>query len=121
MEGCMATQKAWFRCGKCQGLYFALDQSHLGGVCAVCLPNDCLHEHTGSWEYTLTADVKLGPVGTQKGWRWCNKCDGLYYPELLNQGVCPAGQTHNHTGSGDYWLTLGSVVPNGSEGHWRWC
>ena len=113
----MTIQKKWRRCIDCQGLFYAADASHPGGVC----PAGSEHDWTGSWEYALTLDVQFGPVGTQKGWRWCHKCDGLYYPEPLKLGVCPAGGIHDHTGSGDYWLTLGSVVPKNSEGHWRWC
>ncbi len=113
----MAIQKNWFRCTKCQGLFFAADVNNIEGVC----PAGQEHEHTGSWNYGLMDDLVFGPAPSQKDWRWCRKCEGLYYPGALNLGVCPAGQTHDHTGSGNYWLSIGNVAPKGSEGNWRWC
>ena len=39
----------------------------------------------------------------QENWRWCNKCQGLFFAGN-SRGVCPAGGTHNSGGSGNYGL-----------------
>ena len=53
---------------------------------------------------------------SQSNWRWCNKCQTLFYAGN-NLGVCPAGGTHNDSGSDNYELPdSGSGQPN-----WRWC
>jgi hypothetical protein len=56
---------------------------------------------------------------SQSDWRWCNKCQGLFF-EGHNLGVCPTGGTHNDGGSGDYVLSnIGD--PSGGQPNWRWC
>jgi hypothetical protein len=53
---------------------------------------------------------------SQSDWRWCNKCQGLFFAGN-NLGLCPAGGTHNDSGSGNYALnTSGS-----GQSNWRWC
>jgi hypothetical protein len=48
---------------------------------------------------------KVPTTTTQSGWRYCNKCLGLFYsPNKVSAGVCPAGGTHNPAQSGDYSL-----------------
>ena len=55
----------------------------------------------------------------QAEWRWCNKCQGLAFS--LNQpSVCPAGGSHDHTGSGNYALAVDDSSAEGQSG-WRWC
>ncbi|MBM3946462.1 MAG: hypothetical protein FJ315_03555 [SAR202 cluster bacterium] len=42
-------------------------------------------------------------VTPQQGdWRWCNKCQGLFFAGNPSQGVCKAGGTHSRSGSADY-------------------
>jgi hypothetical protein len=55
-------------------------------------------------------------VPSQSDWRWCNKCQGLFFAGA-NLGVCPAGGTHNASGSGDYALNTGGS----GQSNWRWC
>jgi CubicO group peptidase (beta-lactamase class C family) len=48
----------------------------------------------------VNSDMSDGP-GTQGGWFYCSKCNGLYYGADSpndNGGVCPAGGTHSHGG-----------------------
>ena len=52
----------------------------------------------------------------QSGWRWCHKCQGLWYGSAGS--ACPATGAHESTGSGNYILTYGSG--SGQPG-WRWC
>ncbi len=55
----------------------------------------------------------------QNNWRWCHKCQGMYFAGH-NAGVCPAGGTHDHTGSGNYRISHDLTVPYGQT-NWRWC
>jgi hypothetical protein len=47
---------------------------------------------------------------TQPNWRWCKKCDGLFFAggpirgAQAGHGVCPAGGQHSTAGSGKYEL-----------------
>jgi hypothetical protein len=55
----------------------------------------------------------------QDNWRWCDKCQGIFFG---GQGapVCPAGGNHN-IGSTNYKLAhTGKPSENAQEG-WRWC
>ena len=44
--------------------------------------------------------------GTQNNWRWCNKCEGLWFGPNAAQSNCPQGGTHSSSGSGNYHLPL---------------
>ncbi len=59
------------------------------------------------------------PAVGQDNWRWCHKCQGLYFSGGANQGHCPAGAAHDHTGSGDYMLMQSANYPG--QNNWRWC
>ena len=59
------------------------------------------------------------PALGQNNWRWCHKCQGLYFSGGANQGHCPAGAAHDHTGSGDYMLMQSANYPG--QNNWRWC
>jgi len=54
----------------------------------------------------------------QSNWRWCRKCQGLFFFGHSKNGFCPAGGSHDMVGSGNYMLSLetGNGQPN-----WRWC
>lgn len=40
----------------------------------------------------------------QDNWRWCPKCQGLFFAGNPTKGVCPAGGEHSLEGSGNYRL-----------------
>jgi RNA polymerase subunit RPABC4/transcription elongation factor Spt4 len=55
----------------------------------------------------------------QSDWRWCHKCQGLFFAG--NPGsVCPAGGPHEKTVSWDYRLVVNSSRAAG-QSDWRWC
>jgi Zn finger protein HypA/HybF involved in hydrogenase expression len=56
----------------------------------------------------------------QPNWRWCNKCEGLFFPQP-NQGNCPAGGTHNSVGSNNYTLVFDSPPAVNQQDNWRYC
>jgi len=55
----------------------------------------------------------------QNNWRYCKNCKGLAFAGD-GAGVCPAGGAHEHKGSGDYTLGVGSVAFPG-QNNWRYC
>ncbi|HEX8709604.1 MAG TPA: hypothetical protein VF723_15295 [Pyrinomonadaceae bacterium] len=108
----MATQDNWRCCHQCQGLFFA--GNHSQGSC----PNAGLfggpHSFTGSSNYKLVHNT---PSGGQENWRWCNKCQGLFFAGN-SRGRCPAGGTHSPDGSGRYTL-FEDAGPG--QNNWRRC
>ena len=48
----------------------------------------------------MTAKV----LSLQKGWRWCRKCEGLFFIGNFFKWRCPAEGLHDHNGSGFYQL-----------------
>jgi hypothetical protein len=57
--------------------------------------------------------------GTQRNWRWCSKCQGMWFGGNP-AGPCPAGGNHTKTGSGNYSLVQGATSAPG-QANWRWC
>jgi hypothetical protein len=59
------------------------------------------------------------PAQAQSDWRWCSKCQGLFFGG--NPGSkCPAGGAHTKVGSGNYLLVNNSASYPG-QSDWRWC
>jgi len=118
-----AFQGDWRWCNKCQGLAYAGNTSP--GPC----PAGGVHDHAGSFNYFL-AFFSTPPAGANAGfqfnWRWCNKCQGLAYAGKEFPGPCPAGGSHDHSGSYDYalifsWLDLGPSPATDTQDNWQWC
>jgi hypothetical protein len=40
----------------------------------------------------------------QRAWKFCRKCQGLFFNGGGAKGRCPAGGEHDPSGSGDYAL-----------------
>jgi hypothetical protein len=64
------------------------------------------------------AAYKCPVASKQPGWRWCNKCQSLFYSGLGN-GVCAGGGQHDSNGSAQYNAPLANTC-NAQNG-WRWC
>ncbi|HZM78508.1 MAG TPA: hypothetical protein VFC19_22505, partial [Candidatus Limnocylindrales bacterium] len=65
-----------------------------------------IHEIT--WQTSLLA----GP-NTQGDWRWCNKCQGMFWGGNVTTSHCPAGGTHSppdQSGSRDYILPFSMAL-----------
>ena len=76
--------------------------------------------------YTITCAAAEGSSALtnafyqQPDWRWCSKCQGLWFAGRPTAGVCPAGNSHSRQGSGNYALL--NNEPNAPGQHnWRWC
>jgi hypothetical protein len=54
----------------------------------------------------------------QSGWRWCNRCECLFYGNNYTTGWCSEGGGHNYRGSGNYTPHYGS---GSGQHYWRWC
>lgn len=59
-----------------------------------------------TWLRTVSGKPAAPPAGpgTQQSWRWCRKCQGLFYSTTKVGGVCPAGGSHDGTQSHNYNL-----------------
>lgn len=54
----------------------------------------------------------------QTEWRWCKKCEGLFFTGNGTNGVCPAGEKHDPSESGQYAV---QVAKEGGQSGWRRC
>lgn len=66
----------------------------------------------------------LYPVPEQAGWRFCAKCELLYYDGFpAFKGVCPAGGPHELQESFDYHLAHDAPSAQGTpeQSNWRFC
>jgi len=55
---------------------------------------------------SLVMDTR-GKVGsTQPNWRWCQKCEGLFFAGHAKKGRCPAGGEHTTEGSANYEVVM---------------
>ena len=86
---------------KCQGFFYSRASAGAGGM-GHC-PAGGAHVKTGSGAYA--AIIGEDSRGQQGGWRWCNRCMGMFYGRAsAGKGVCPApgGGPHTEVGSGHY-------------------
>ncbi|WP_229739450.1 hypothetical protein [Nocardia rhizosphaerihabitans] len=56
----------------------------------------------------------------QHDWRWCRKCQGLFFGGRPGSR-CPAGGAHERAGSSNYSLAFDLPATNGWQSDWRWC
>src|SRR5262249_41570691 len=53
----------------------------------------------------------------QAEWRWCCKCQGLFFSGNPSQGICPSGDKfHDASKSGKYLVNFGETQPGGGDG-----
>ncbi len=60
-----------------------------------------------------------GDVG-QQDWRFCNKCDGLFYDGDSEKGVCPGGGSHFAQGF-NFELPFNTEPKRDTQKDWRYC
>lgn len=95
-------QPDWHFCRKCNSMFFCA----IGGNPGPCVVGGD-HDGTGSFDFVLPHSVAESP-GTQRDWRFCRKCNVLFYGG--DPGACVTGAGHDATGSFDF------VLPHSS--HW---
>jgi hypothetical protein len=110
------SQGGWRWCKKCEGLWFADGGDDRKGKC----PAGGTHTSADSGSYVLTQNDDN--AAGQQGWRWCKKCEGLWFGDggENRKGKCPGGGTHELADSGNYALTHNDDNAAGQQG-WRWC
>lgn len=95
------------------------------------------HLAAGAGAVACTAVAQAAPVPKEKEkpkipngftlqseWRWCNKCNGLFYAGNETNGKCTDGKEHDGGTSGHYVLRVGvdkSDTADGVQGNWRRC
>ncbi|GAA3236291.1 hypothetical protein GCM10010532_074600 [Dactylosporangium siamense] len=57
---------------------------------------------------------------SQSGWRWCAKCEGLWFNGDTSISDCPTGGQHVHSASGHYTLRF-SYEGGGGQDNWWYC
>jgi hypothetical protein len=93
-------QHNWRWCKNCQGLFYA---GRKNNAC----PAGGDHDGSGSADYIMhTKHIGGQSTWNEEGWRWCKKCQGLYYASNKDIGQCPAGGAHDFSGSGHYVLRV---------------
>jgi hypothetical protein len=110
-------QDGWRWCRRCEGLFFA--GSKTKGACPA--QQGGPHADDASGDYVLAHNDPSAPG--QDDWRWCNRCQGLFFGGNPTNGACPAephNQVHDPTGSGNYTLVHQDPAAPGQSG-WRWC
>jgi Pregnancy-associated plasma protein-A len=126
------TQLGWRWCVKCQALFFTGDGQD-SGVCPAGqkhTPNPTATDTRRSGNYIVDRGEANGP-NQQDGWRWCNKCQGLFHTDdLTDVGICPAGYQHTLNAnandsrrSGLYSLDCRQAAnpPSTGQQKWRQC
>ncbi|MGY1727821.1 hypothetical protein ACI79J_12705 [Geodermatophilus sp. SYSU D01062] len=113
-------QSDWRWCDRCQGLFFgvglATSRCPAGGTHA-----DPAQSRSGN--YSLPHNAPPSP-SRQPEWRWCDKCQGLFYGPAVAGSVCPTGGTHSlptQSGSGNYSLPHNVAPSPETQSDWRWC
>ncbi len=120
-------QTGWRWCVKCQGLFFTGGDRE-SGVCPAGNKHTSHATTAGARSSRMYYLDRNNPMlGQQQGWRWCVKCQGLFFTgNNSDSGLCPAGALHtpNSTStdgrrSGKY--SLDHNTGSGEQGGWRWC
>ena len=57
----------------------------------------------------------------QENWNWCGKCQGMFYGPEESSSHCPAGGTHNGSGSYNYTLLYGGDWGDQFQENWAFC
>ena len=122
----MAIQGGWRFCVRCSGLYFG---GHVTKGACVSNSKAFLQPHTpGTGKGTAVVEFAEGdtPSDAQDDWRWCKRCEGMFFHGNPTNGVCPAGGEHSGDpkDSGNYRFTFGFSAPTPDvpfPGQWRWC
>lgn len=111
-----ATQDQWRPCVRCQTMFYNGFPNK--GRC----PASGRHAADSRRDvnnYVLKYDVKETPHA-QAAWRFCNKCNALFFDGYAQKGACPAGDGHAAQG---FMFVLPHDIGAGGpfQGFWRYC
>jgi hypothetical protein len=99
-------QPNWRWCTYCDALYYGGHEST--SRCPNSQSNPYWPHHNRGVSFNYSLFYYSGPTGTndpQLNWRWCGRCQGLFYDGSLPRGasnICPAGSGGHTPGSGSY-------------------
>jgi len=99
-------QNFWRWCYKCEGLFYSGNPDQ--GAC----PAGGKHDGSQSGHYSVVVGNAPATGLTQVGWRWCGKCQGLFYSGNPDQGACPSGGKHDGSASGPYGASFETNLLN---------
>jgi hypothetical protein len=68
----------------------------------------------------LAAPIPSGGDKGQTDWRFCNKCDGLFYDGSSQKGICPSGGGHVSQGF-NFELPFNTAAEHDTQKDWRFC
>jgi hypothetical protein len=129
----LTAQTWWWWCTRCDGLFFGAGSNE--GICWGVWPNLGPHESAGDTPFRIPYGNPSYP-GLQVGWRWCVRCQLLFWGPEQASSACPAvsfqvgGTPHGQTkvGPAPHVITNNTVydlwmgVPNRFwQDNWRWC
>jgi hypothetical protein len=103
-------------CRNCHGLFWTRRGP---GAC----PGGKTHEAAGSdWFSLRLGDGSPKPLpgwnpGFHPGWKWCCRCQGLFFAVGGGRGLCPAGGDHDGSQSNFHALRYDVVAP---VTRWQW-
>lgn len=100
-------QDGWRHCRLCEGLFFFDSSRPNSSNCPLTSGASPHDPNTGIYRIAFAPTVV--PHG-QRNWRWCKRCEGMWFNGHDDNGRCPAtlGEGHINEDSADYIL---SVVP----------
>lgn len=90
-------QANWRTCKKCGSLFYY--GSPTNGVCFKGGAHD--YENTTGFSLEMHSG-KPSSVGYHNMWRWCQKCESLFYGGDTKMGGCPKGGSHDASKSNYY-------------------
>jgi hypothetical protein len=124
-------QDAWRYCKLCHGMFF--DGYAQKGICPglpsrgvleATAPGRSLPQHghvAQGYNFSLPHDAPAprGRAGeAQWDWRFCRKCDSMFYDGYTPKGVCAAGGGHEAQG---FNFNLSHDIPGPGQPDWRFC
>jgi hypothetical protein len=117
--GALQSQQSWRFCHKCEAIFF--DGLPTKGACAA----GGAHESEG-FNFVLPHDVPGDPTApretltAQQSWRFCRKCEAMFFDGFQDKGVCAAGGAHEAAGFNFVLPHGGSDTPTVQQ-DWRFC
>lgn len=107
-------ERGWGLCTNCHGLWLFAT----GGRCPATGSAHLTEEKFK--DFVLVKDDPFSPG--EHGWCCCSRCQQLFSFAWQVQSVCPAGGTHDSTGSGAYCVPrLGDPEAIGGGSRWHRC
>jgi M6 family metalloprotease-like protein len=117
--GPLPAQPLWRFCKKCNGLHYISNATTPSfGLC----PQSGAHVASDDEYVSIPYQIVMnnGNAPGQHGWRWCRKCQGMFFGPGQASSRCPARDQHDGSASGDYSFVQNDSTTPGQR-YWRWC